>query len=240
MNASQQNVVEREQRILRTCWSLGWVTTEAIGVLAAPDVGLGFLRVKVLPVLVARGELVRVLLHLGRQGSIALHGLGRKADAINPELKSRWRPPVQHAAHTVGVCRTLARLHERGHVLGWRGEVALHRDRVVPRPDVWVRTPSAGWFVEYDRATEDWLVLQRKLRRYVALDVLAPNDVVVFVTTTTDRAYAMAQLAARNGVHCLAVAEFELNLLDDPLVFDTWSGIRRPLSASRGPLDLPA
>ena len=236
-------LTDRDRHILHACWSLGAATGIALHALISPQVRLATFSRR-LRLLSLAGYLTQ---HpYGAPGHHWLYTLGRAA--LAPGQDWPWRPGPNQFTHTVAVAQTIVSLTRTGfaapvRVTGWQGEGELRAFAAPgsPFPDAridWQReTTNGAWLVEVDRGTEASGEWRRKLVRYLTSRT---HDPVLTLTTSDRRAVHLAQLALEVGVPMLATTAAEIHTSTDPVVLDTRSRTRGPLSATTMPAPVSA
>lgn len=240
MKRTDVTLRERDHKLVRAAWSLGWVTcrvlTDVVSPATSPKTLAGRLSQLAAARLLRRQRVVG-----GPGGHLWLYGAGPKASAIDPAYADAWRPPDFHLAHTIEVGATLAALLTPGRlgaiaVKEWKGQAELrtwHKPGDA-MPDLSVRWTAGvrdgAWLVEIDRGTESRHALRRKFLRYL----YAPGHEVLVVTTTDERARNIAILARELGAGVLTTDRRTFRAPGLPLVYDAVSGRRRAVDAIAG------
>jgi hypothetical protein len=227
-------LTDRDRQILHAAWSLGYAPASTLHALISPTVAPGTFRHR-LRRLHQNSFLVQQRFIAPASG-LWLYGLGRAS--LHPGDKNPWRPGLTQLAHTLDVGAAVVALTRPGFaaprvVTGWRGEAEIRgwAPPGAPYPDAaitWTHGGTAGsWLVELDRATEARAAWRRKLVRYLTTP---PPGLVLVLTTSEVRASNLAREAAEVGVPLLATTLRACQQTLDPVVLDTRTKRRVPLS----------
>lgn len=229
-------ITERDRALIRAAWSLGAATHATLRDLVSPDTQADTLRRRLRHL--HRERYLTQTRHVGPAGCIWLYGAGARTRRSGGARS--WRPGVAQLEHTLAVGEAVVALTRVGfaapvEVTGWQGESELRSWAVLgePFPDArvtWrVGEVESAWLVELDRGTESRAAWRRKLVRYLMADLREP---VLALTTSFQRANALAVVAADVGVDVLATTLEAVRRSDDPEVIDATGARRYRLSAA--------
>jgi hypothetical protein len=227
-------LTDRDQQILHSVWSLGAAPASALRAVHSPGTAAGTFRDRLRKL--HQAGLLDQHRYIAPAGDLWLYSLGPAAR--HPGEPRPWRPGLAQLQHTLQIADALVALTRPGfahprQILGWQGEAEIRAwaPPGAPYPDArisWQHQGRTGqWQVELDRATESRPAWRRKLARY--LSTPSP-DPILAITTSDPRATHLALLAADVGVPLLATTLHACRTDLDPLVLDTRSRQRLPLS----------